>query len=335
MTSAIDKSSGRAQLVLALCGLGLVTIFVARVGVSAVLRQLAQLGPGATLILVPYALGTSIGALPWARLLPEAERPSLLGTIASRFAASGANALLPVFGLAGEPSRLLWLPSEARARGVAAIVLDRVLYNGASALLLLLSAVVSLTTRLSGTLRAALALIAAATLLVTFGGAWFVARAGVGERLSRLLRKRLGSAYGEHQFGAEVDAAVQRTLKRERETLASGLLLHFLGRGVQAAETYVVLRSLHTQSTLAEALVLATAPIASAFFASSIPSQLGVQEGVLMFTCQALGLSPALGLTLALLTRLRQLVFVPFTPLLLAFAKPGPQVCVSSHRANT
>jgi len=319
---------------LALCGLILVAVFVQRAGVGAVSRQLGRLGPAALSLLVPYALGTCIGALPWARLLPAAARPPLSAVIVSRFAASGANALLPLFGVAGEPSRLLWLRADARARGVAAIVLDRLLYNSASALLLLLAAVVSLDTRLSGTLRAALGAIALAILLVTFGGAWLVARMGVGERLSRLLRKLLGSAYGEPRFGKQVDEALQSSLGSERGALVSGLFIHFIGRCVLASETYVALRCLHAPANAAEALVLATAPIASGFFASSIPSQLGVQEGVLMFVCSALGLGSALGITLALLSRLRQLVFVPLTPLLLALAKSPQQPRLPSYGTN-
>jgi hypothetical protein len=198
----------------------------------------------------------------------------------------------------------------------------------------LASAIVSLDTPLSGALRAAALAIAVAILLVTFGGAWLVARVGVGERLSRLLRKLLGSAYNEPRFGKQVDEALQSSLSHRRRALGSALFVHFVGRSVLATETYVALRCLHAPASAADALVLATAPIASGFFASSIPSQLGVQEGVLMFVCNALGLGSALGITLALLSRLRQLVFVPLTPLLLAFAKSPQPPRLPSYGTN-
>jgi glycosyltransferase 2 family protein len=299
----------------------LVAVFVQRAGAGAISLQLSRLGPAALSLLFPYMLGTCIGALPWARLLPSSARPPLAAVILSRFAASGANALLPLFGVAGEPSRLLWLRADARARGVAAIVLDRVLYNSASALLLLVAAVVSLDTRLPRALQATFGGIALLILLVTCGAVWLVARLGVGARLSRLLRKLLGSTYGEPHFGKQVDDALQSSLSSRRRSLVSGLMLHFIGRLVLASETYVALRCLHAPAGPAEALVLATAPIASGFFASSIPSQLGVQEGVLMLICHALGLDSTLGVTLSLLIRLRQLVFVPLTPLLLVLAR--------------
>jgi hypothetical protein len=320
--------------VLALFGLGLVALFVRRAGVSAISQQLGRLGPAALSLLIPYTLGTCVSALPWARLLPSTARPPLSAVILSRFAASGANALLPLFGVAGEPSRLLWLRADARARGVAAIVLDRLLYNSASALLLLVAAVVSLDTRLPRALQVTLGTIALAILLVTLVGAWLVARLGVGERLSRLLRKLLGRTYGEPRFGEQVDEALQRALNGEKNALGFGLMLHFSARLVLATETYLALRCLHTPAGAAEALVLATAPIASGFFASSIPSQLGVQEGVLMFMCNALGLGSALGVTLSLLVRVRQLVFVPLTPLLLALAKSPQRSRVASYGTN-
>jgi hypothetical protein len=318
---------------LLLLGLLLVVLFASHIGIAAIGRELARLGPSAVLILVPYAVGTAIGAWPWALLLPPALRPSPSGTIASRFAASGSNALLPFFGVAGEPTRLLWLPPEGRARGLAAIVVDRVLYNCASALLLLAAAAASSATRLPTNLRLAAGAIALLTLLATLTGGWIVSRAGVGQRLSRMLRKLLGG-HPDHHFGAEVDQALRRLLTGERAALRSGLLVHVIGRAALAAETYVALRSLRAPATLAEALVLATAPIASALFASSIPSQLGVQEGILTLTCHALGLNAALGLTLALLIRLRQLVFVSLTPILLTLpdAKHSRVRPLGTHR---
>jgi hypothetical protein len=321
MDAETGKSWGGARVWLALGGLALVALFVQRAGVGTIARQLGQLGPAAFLLLVPYAVGTAVGALPWAILLPAEARPPLTATIVSRFAASGANALLPLFGVAGEPSRLLWLRSDERARGLAAIVVDRVLYNSVSALLLLVAAIVSVQTKLPNGIRLGLGVIALAILLVTCAGAWVVARIGVGERLSRLLRKLLGSHYGAPSFGKQVDHALQGLLNGDKRALLSALLVHFVGRCILASETYVALRCLHAAASPAQALVLATAPIASGFFASSIPSQLGVQEGVLMFMCNALGVGSALGIALALLSRVRQLAFVPLTPLLLALAK--------------
>src|SRR3954464_645045 len=135
--SSRSKAPSRVGLVLLLLGLGLFVVAVSRAGMSAIGAQLLRVGPRAVWLLLPYAFGTAIGALPWATLLPSELRPRLLGVVSGRFVASSANALLPFFGLAGEPTRLLWLGPNARSRGLAAIVVDRVLYNCSNGCLLL------------------------------------------------------------------------------------------------------------------------------------------------------------------------------------------------------
>ena len=77
--------------------------------------------------------------LPWRKLLPDWARPSWGATLTSRFAASGINALLPFFGL-GEASRLLWLPRGERSPGLAALVVDRLLFLAAGMPILVVAA---------------------------------------------------------------------------------------------------------------------------------------------------------------------------------------------------
>ena len=87
----------------------------------------------------PTQPGTAVGAVPWRELLPDWARPSWGATLTSRFAASGINALLPFFGL-GEASRLLWLPRGERSPGLAALVVDRLLFLAAGMPILVIAA---------------------------------------------------------------------------------------------------------------------------------------------------------------------------------------------------
>jgi len=308
-------------------GLLLIAVFVARIGVATIQSELRRLGPESLLILVPYAAGTALSAFPWAWCLERRFRPRATATIAGRFAASGANALLPFFGLAGEPCRLLWLAPGARAEGLAAIVVDRLLYNSAGGLLLLLGAAAALSSALPRALSGAAAVVGAILFGLSFGVLHAISRWGIGRRSQRLLQRFLGSSYREPELGASVDAAIQRlSAASARRRLGAGLLLHFVARVVVAVEIYVALWSLHAPTTLRDALILSSVPIATSVVASSIPSQIGVQEGAQAFVCGALGLSPALGLVLVLLQRLRQLAFAPLTLLLLASARPRAEV---------
>lgn len=273
-------------------------------------------------LLVPYAIGTAIGALPWAWALEPSARPGIAGVVAGRFVASSANALLPFFGLAGEPARLLWLKPEARPQGLAAIVVDRVLYNSSNGFLLLGGAGVAWgATSLPAALSLGAALAALATLAVTLMLLWAAVRGGVGARLQALLRRMLGDAYADVEFGRRVDGELLAMLRRGPGRLAGGTLTHMLGRSVILFEAYVGLKLMGVPFDVPDAIVLAVVPIGLSLFFSSVPSQIGVQEGGQALVAAALGMSPSVGVTLVLLQRFRQLVFAGAAPLLFNVAR--------------
>jgi hypothetical protein len=304
-----------------LMGLLLLPLFVARIGLQSILAELHRLGPGVLWILVPYAAGTALSAAPWAWLLPARQRPGWGQTIAGRFAASGANALLPFFGLAGEPCRLLWLARSARAEGLAAIVIDRLLYNAAGGALLLLATVAALGTPLSAQWIAAGAGAAALIIALSAFTLHAITRWRIGRGVERVLRRILGSAVRESALGEQVDQALRKLARERSRALLPAQLQHCLARAVMCVEVYLVLRGLHAPATLVHVLVLSSVPVATSVFASAIPSQIGVQEGAQALVCGALGLDPALGLVLVLLQRARQLAFVPLTLILLGAAR--------------
>jgi len=305
-----------------LIGLLLLPLFVARIGVQSILAELHQLGPGVLWILVPYAVGTALSAPPWAWLLPPAQRPSWGKTVAGRFAASGANALLPFFGLAGEPCRLLWLERSARAEGLAAIAIDRLLYNAAGGVLLLLAmAAAAVATPLAVHWIAAGAGAALLILALSAFTLHAITRWRVGRGVQRVLRRILGSAVRDSALGERVDEALRRMARERSRALLPAQLQHCVARAVMCLEVYLVLHSLHAPATLVHVLVLSSVPVATSVFASAIPSQIGVQEGAQALVCGALGLDPALGLVLVLLQRARQLAFVPLTLALLGAAR--------------
>jgi hypothetical protein len=304
-----------------LIGLLLLPLFVVRIGLGSIVQELHQLGPGVLWILVPYAAGTALSAAPWAWLLPRQQRPGWAQTVAGRFAASGANALLPFFGLAGEPCRLLWLERSARVEGLAAIVIDRLLYNAAGGVLLIAAAAAAWTTPLSAQLIAAGAGAALLILALSAFTLHAITRWRIGRGVQRVLRRILGSALRESALGEQVDEALRWMARERSRALLPAQLLHCAARALMCLEVYLVLRSLHAPATLAHVLVLSSVPVATSVFASAIPSQIGVQEGAQALVCGALGLDPALGLVLVLLQRARQLAFVPLTLILLGAAR--------------
>lgn len=316
------RSPWRVRLILVVLGILLIGILIARVGVSEIAAELSRLGPRSLLILAPYALGTALAGLPFAWLLAHRVRLPAGAAISSRFAASGANALLPFLGFAGEPCRLLWLPNQEHPSGLAAIILDRLLYNFAGGVLLLIGAGVSLTTVLPPAVSVLAAVVAAFIMAFTVLLTHAARRWGIGQGVHGLIGRFLGRAYGKRELGAQVDVELRALLlEQPRRWLWRGLGLHVGARALLGVEVYVALWSLDAPTLVRHAVVLATVPVVTSLFASAIPSQIGVQEGAQALACAALGFDPALGIALVLLQRLRQLAFVPLTPVLIAAAR--------------
>src|SRR6478609_6497635 len=116
-------------------GIGLVGIAVQRTGVGALRAELAQVGCKILWLFLAYAAGTAVAAVPWRLLLPTEARPGWGPTLMGRFAAAGISVLFPFLGV-GEGARLIWLRAADRPAGVAALIVDRLLFSLAGAVVL-------------------------------------------------------------------------------------------------------------------------------------------------------------------------------------------------------
>jgi hypothetical protein len=324
------ENNGRRRMCmsLALLGLGLTLTgwLVLRTGPDQIAAGFNNVGYRIVWLFSAYAAGTAIGGLPWRWLIAPSARPSIGAAIASRFAASGANVLLPLFGMGGEPIRLLWLPPRDRPRGISAIVLDRVSYCASGAVIALggVAALVQL-----GRVRWSVAALAAGVALGTIAAAlvalWAIARHQLAGRAVSFLHRIFGKRIGALGTSAEVvDLRLLELLRGPRAPIALALGLHVLARLALACEVYLGLWALGAGSQPANALILATLPILVSPFASWVPAQAGVQEATTAGAAAALGLNPALGVALILLQRIRQLAFVGLASFLTAAVRSRP-----------
>jgi hypothetical protein len=303
-------------------GLGLLVFLVFRLGASRIAEALISVGPGFALVLAIYGAGLSLSAFGLSALLDPADRPSPASSLASRFAATSLNDLLPVFGVGGEASRALWFSPSRRFAVVHALILDRVLLVVADALFV---AAVALAVLLGLTIPARLMWQAAATLAAMLGlGAaliWFTLRHGVAVPAAKLLA--LGKIRGAGKWldqAREVDASVREVWQQHPRRAMHDLLIQLGSRLLLCLETWVGLALLHVEVDVLSALIIAAVPMAVSVAFFFVPSQLGAQEASLALAFALLHLDPALGLALSMLQRMRQLVFAPLGIFLLATA---------------
>jgi uncharacterized membrane protein YbhN (UPF0104 family) len=319
-----------------LVGAALAVLLVRRVGVGALRTTLSRVGPEFLWMVAAYAAATAVTALPWGMLMPGSARPSWMAVIASRFAASGLNAILPFFGV-GEAGRLLWMPKTAWPQGTASIVADRLLFLAAEALLILGAVVIAVRlSALPPMLDLVGVLIAVIIIAVSIAIGAIAARGHLARRGAVLLR-RLG-VHGKARATSRVaggdeagnlplwDTALRDLLSGPRQRLLAGLAVHLVGRLLFALEVYAALRVLALPAGWRETIILSAVPIALSVVGSFIPSQLGIQEACQALVAGALGIGPAAGLAVVLLQRARQLLFIALSGLLMAFAPFGRHV---------
>lgn len=317
-----------------LVGIVATVVGVKWTGVGAIRDALSRAGVNIAWMFAAYAAGTVVGAIPWRALLPHSVRPTWNATITSRFAASGLNALLPFFGL-GESVRLLWLRRGERTPGLAALVVDRLLFLAAGLPLLVIAALASIRVpNLPHSYRVGVlvsaAIIGVAVAAVAVGAArgqlvgrlrWALLLFGVPPRIE----KTEANGDGARDAGGEpVDRALNALLTGSPAPLAGGFALHLCARVLLAAEIYAGLRILGAHVGALEMLVFIAIPIALSVIGTFVPGQIGLQEGASALIAAALGIGPATGFALVFLQRLRQLVFVPLAGLLIALVPSGP-----------
>jgi hypothetical protein len=314
-------------------GIGLVGIAVQRTGIGALRAELGQVGCKILWLFLAYAVGTAVAAVPWRLLLPTEARPGWGPTFMGRFAAAGISVLFPFLGV-GEGARLLWLRASDRPTGIAALIVDRLLFSLAGAFVL--GAAVIAALRLPelprgyyiGGALSALAMVLVAVAIAAAAARGRLVDGLVGrlvERLRRALRKTATSQEASPTSIAAADDALRAILSGSKRPLVAGLALHVAARVLLAAEIYAGLWVLGADTTMMETLIFAAVPIALSVIGVVVPGQIGLQETVQMLVSHALGVSPTIGLALVLLQRVRQLAFITLSLTLVALGRTPRQ----------
>jgi hypothetical protein len=323
------RSKSVLRVVGIVVGLAVVVVGVKWTGIGAIRAALSRVGVNIGWMFAAYAAGTAVAAAPWRKLLPRWSRPSWSATIASRFAASGINALVPFFGM-GEAARLLWLPRGERSPGLAALVVDRLLFLAAGMPILVVAALAA--RRVPGVPHSYQTAVLISTGIISLAIA-FVAVGAARGRLVGKLRWALvlfgappvASATAAHEPGDPVDRGLHALLTGSRAPIASGFALHVCARLLLAAEIYAGLQILGAKVGALGTLIFIAIPVALSVVGTFVPGQIGLQEGATAIVAAALGIGPATGIALVFLQRLRQLVFVPLAGLLIALLPYGPR----------
>jgi hypothetical protein len=285
---------------IALAGLALAAVLMARAGFGEILRTLMTAGWG-LLWLAPYRLvPVTLDAAGWRLLLPRhgphVPFPYLVWAAAVRDA---ATSLLPLSGPAG---------IAAGVEGTVTLVSQLLFVVAGIALFLLhpLSSNLALLNELVPLLLGALPFIVLIVLLQS--KAWvFHWMEPLTDRLADRLRLP-GLVGGPTRLHEQLAA-----LYAQPYLVARSGLWQLAGLFAGAGEVWLALRLFDQPVTLASAVLLQSVGQAARTTAFMVPGGVGVQEAGFVLAANLVGLGPHVGLALAFAKRFRELVFgVPF-----------------------
>lgn len=299
----------------ALLGLALLTALVLWQGVGLLSQTFAQLGWRILWLPLVYLVPMAAALLSWRDLFPPKKVPGLGLCTYGVWINFAINWLLPVGQVGGELARMRLLIQRQfpAPLAIASVVGDQTLQlvsqalYGLLGLLLLLGHLGQGQGPLWGTVGVSLIVVTAIS-----GGFYWVQHRGLFHLLSRVGRKfpRLFNAPANQSLEEQAQAIDQtlRQLYGRRDRLLAAGLWRMVFRLTAAAETWLALRFLGAPVSIGDALILESLGQAIRSAAFLIPGGLGAQEGGLMVIGAALGLPPALGLSLSLCKRVRELL---------------------------
>jgi uncharacterized protein (TIRG00374 family) len=308
------------RLLLLAAGLASVAYLIVATGLETLLSPVRTLSWRVlVVIVVPYAIVAVLHTLGWRCAFTRAVGLGRL--FAVRLAGEALNVTMASVG--GEPVKVYLLRGRVPVvEASATVVLDKTTITVAQGVFLAIGLGLAWAAeRLPPWLFEAAAWLLVIEILAVAGFV-LVQLAGVFGRATRVLN-RLGLALGQDQLG-RIDRALAAFYRQSPARLAAAILCHLLGWVAGSLEIYLLLLWLGVPVTVTDALLIEALGTAVAFVAFMVPARLGAFEGGHMVIFSALGLGAGLGLSLALIRRLRVILWCAIGVLILALGDRRP-----------
>lgn len=316
VTAASSRGvSARRRLVeggLVLGGLALLAGLLRRLGPAALLAHLHLVGWGIVLVVGQEIFAIVANTLGWRAAFPARSHPRFGRLLGARIAGDAVNYLTPTATLGGELVRARLVRGETRRLDGATSIAVAKLSQTIAQLAFVVIGVSVLVAAVPLSAAARLGLAVATTAASLAGVAvWVAQRRGMFAPLARLAmrfdaRGRLGHLTGALQ---RLDAEITRAHHAPGRPFLVSTAWFFVGWTLGAFEIALMLWLLDVPVTVTRALAieaLSAAVDATLFF---VPGKLGTQEGGKVLIFSTVGLDPALGLTVGVLRRIRELAW--------------------------
>jgi hypothetical protein len=305
------------SLILTAIGIALLIWQVRKVGTADIQRGFTEVGWGFLVILALSLARFVLRSAAWMTVADE--RTSLVTVTAATIGGDAIGNLTPFSLAVSEPSKALYLRDELPlGRSLAALTAENVFYSLSVALFIVLGTGTMLTrVGLPQDVREYGLISLGLMIAVLAGGLWIVWRnpPAVSAILHRLSWLRLGGLVDRvRRFEETTYAFVRQSPGRLAVVIACQTAFHALS----VLESYWTLWLLTGTWSLLDAFILDTFSRIVAVVARPVPLKAGVDEVSTAMVATAVGLTPAIGVTLALIRKARILVWAALGMLLMA-----------------
>ncbi|MCP4330982.1 MAG: flippase-like domain-containing protein [Alphaproteobacteria bacterium] len=304
----------RFQVIALAIGLAAAVAVIGVYGFSDISAAVFSAGWGIVWLVGYHALPLFADAMGWATLIRQRPAPSFGMLYLIRWISESVNNLMPVAQVGGEFVRARLAQKEGcrGAEAGASVVIDVTM--GLFALMAFsLIGVALLVWKIEANDQIFSIVVGVLIFFALILGFYFAQRAGMIGRAGELTA-RIGGLVGTDRLTnlvggtRRLDDALH-AIYRQRARLASCAALRLASFVIGSGEVWIGLNLLGYPGGIADAVIINAITMAVRSAAFAIPGGLGAQEGGFLIVGTMLGLSPEISLALALLRRVREILF--------------------------
>jgi putative membrane protein len=308
----------RLNTFLLLLGVAVIVAIVIHIGPAALGEELGKIGTNLLWVLLPSIGIYLFDALGWRSTLGRyAERVRFDRLFMTRMAGEAVNFTTPAAYLGGEPMKAYMLSRHnvPLIEAFASVITAKTTMTLAEVLFIVIGVGLAfvLLNRSSDLIAAGLV----GLCMLGFGIALFfvVQQRGLFTGVIRLLdRIGLRIMWLQNRAGTfqALDEAIGEFYARDRRGFARAFLFFFLGWVIGALEIYLVLYFLHQPIDFVTSFALEALAVFAKGGTAFIPGSLGGQEAGTLVLFSAFGYDKTIGVTFAIIRRMREIVWIAF-----------------------
>jgi uncharacterized protein (TIRG00374 family) len=307
-------------------GVGVFLYLVYRMGWRNILDNISHFGGWFAVILLVQMVWVVLQAASWYIIQNRLfQRAHLLFFVRIKIISDTMNTVLPTANLGGDAMRaFLVKPRIPLKEGVAGIMVDKTVESIAGALFMACGILITILffpipqALMMPAVVCLLALLPAIALLVFFQFRGFYRSAmsffGWIPAVRRLLQKK-------EEMLRILDENMRRLYQRNGVYILLAVGLHFAARLVGVFEVLIVLRVLHQPVGFLGSWFISAAVTIANTILFIVPGHWGVQEGMYVLVLKTMYFSGSVGLSLAVIRRIRRIFLLAFGLLLLHLEK--------------